>query len=267
MRLPTSQELIALAKDGAIAAFNVDIDEIFWASETTDDNARHVAIYMSIPDKVALLDDKVASFFCVAGETMIFIPVKGQKFSMQETEVTRRQWKALMGLYPEDNLPSWQKKDCDPRVKSDDHPVTCITMHDANEFADKMTRKNDGYVYALPSEEAWVTAARAITNGDDTLSTFDYGTHPVKQGKAHNGLYDLDGNVWEWTSSETPYSSLYGRYYIVRGGCSRYNAKDCSTSERADVFWIGRPNVGFRLMRIKLSDLYSNDSSSTGVTP
>jgi hypothetical protein len=243
MRLPNSQELIDLAKNGAIAAFNVDLDEIFWAIETTADKARHVAIYMSIPDKVAMLDDKDASFLCVSGTGlgMNFIPVPGRSFAMQETEVTRGQWKVLMGYYPEENDQS-----CTPTVLTDDHPVSCVSALDAEKFADEMTRKNDGHTYRLPSEEEWATAAGDIEgpvygwcNGNST--------HPVKKLKAQNGLYDMVGNVYEWTSSNWDSSSSYR---VFRGGgwigfpvyCRASNRYNGGPDSRYD-------DVGFRLLR------------------
>lgn len=53
---------------------------------------------------------------------MKFIEIPGRDFAMQETEVTRGQWKALMGYYPARNDAM-----CQPTPLSDDHPVSCVT--------------------------------------------------------------------------------------------------------------------------------------------
>jgi formylglycine-generating enzyme required for sulfatase activity len=171
---------------------------------------------------------------------MNFISFPGQSFAMQETEVTRGQWKALMGDYPEAIDAS-----CKPKVPSDDHPVVCVSARDAERFADEMTRKNDGYTFRLPSEQEWATAAGNIEgpvygwcNGDSI--------HPVKKLMAQNGLYDMVGNVWEWTSSNWDSSSSFR---VMRGGSWGSIPKYCRVSTRS--YW--RPDkriisVGFRLL-------------------
>ena len=172
---------------------------------------------------------------------MNFISVPGQSFAMQETEVTRGQWKALMGYYPEANDPS-----CPPTVPTDDHPVSCVSATDAERFADEMTRKNDGHTYRLPSEQEWATAAGNIKGPVYGWCNVN-STHPVKKLKAQNGLYDMVGNVWEWTSSNWDTSSSYR---VIRGGSWYNDPENC----RASLRDIRGPdyrlyNVGFRLLR------------------
>jgi formylglycine-generating enzyme required for sulfatase activity len=63
---------------------------------------------------------------------------------MQETEVTRGQWKFVKGRYPE-HLPGWNDSYLKKKtVFEDNHPVSCVSWSDANDFARKMNDKRDG---------------------------------------------------------------------------------------------------------------------------
>lgn len=116
-------------------------------------------------------------------------------FEIGKYEVTQFQWQALMGSNPS-------------TIKGDDHPVETVSKQDADDFLAKLTARNDGYRYRLPTEAEWEYAARAgaplpatldevawySANSDDT-------THAVGQKKPNAwGLYDMLGNVREWVS-------------------------------------------------------------------
>ncbi len=174
---------------------------------------------------------------------MRFIPVQGRNFAMAETETTRGQWKAVMGKYPEER-PGWN--DCALKEKTifeDSHPVSCVSWNDANDFARKM-----GHNYRLPTQEEWGYAA-----GDIKGSTFGWcdttSTQPVGKLKANNDLYDMVGNVREWTNS------LYSLYYasgarIVRGGSLLDSAWDCNSASSNASYPDDRQSyVGFRVVR------------------
>ncbi len=171
---------------------------------------------------------------------MNFIPIQGQSFAIQETEVTRGQWKALMNYYPEAKVTS-----CTPKVLVDDQPVSCVSSTDAELFADEMNRKNDGHTYRLPTEQEWATAAGDI--GGPVYGWCNSSiSHPVKKLKAQNGLYDMAGNVWEWTSSY--WDGKEGRSLVTRGG--GWNDYECHTAIRIDNDLGDRyTNLGFRLLR------------------
>lgn len=169
---------------------------------------------------------------------MRFIPVQGRNFAMQETEVTRGQYYEVMKRYPE--------KCSDSVVEQNDHPVSCVSWGDANDFASSYTSKQgDGYTYRLPTEEEWFHAA-----GDIEGSTYGWcdtnSTHRVGTLTAHNGLYDMVGNVWEWTATST------GSYRVFRGGGWYRDALNCGSAGRSS--WgpdIRLSFLGFRLLRTR----------------
>ena len=123
-------------------------------------------------------------------------------FLLGKTEVTQGQWKTVMGGNPS------IFKQC-----GDDCPVENVSWNDAQEFARRLSQKT-GKQYRLPSEAEWEYAARAGSStkwsfGDNESqlgeyawfsSNSQYKTHPAAQKRPSAfGLYDMHGNVWEWT--------------------------------------------------------------------
>ena len=118
-------------------------------------------------------------------------------FRIASTEVTQRQWLALM---PTNRSPQ----------PGDDLPVTSVSWKEAQEFCHELSQK-EGVRYRLPTEAEWEYACRAGA-GDPPVGRAELEavawyadnsgetTHPVGEKKTNAwGLHDLLGNVAEWT--------------------------------------------------------------------
>lgn len=169
------------------------------------------------------------------------------------TEVTRKQWKSVMGTEPW-RLHYYQivigelegKGERDPM--SDEYPVTSVSWEDAQKFIEKLNQKEGGK-YRLPTEAEWEYACRAGSEsmycfGDslETLKSYawiDPNTKDVNERYAHRvglklpnnfGLFDVHGNVYEW--------------------CSDFYSKDYyKNSPLIDPLGVGKAASGNRVLR------------------
>ena len=124
--------------------------------------------------------------------------VSVRSFWMGVTEVTQAQWQAVMGSNPS------HFKEAGP-----DAPVEMVGWDEAQAFVRKLNEREPGWRYRLPSEAEWEYACLAGTAKDpygpaEAIAWIKENsggtTHPVglKQPNAF-GLYDMFGNVPEWT--------------------------------------------------------------------
>jgi formylglycine-generating enzyme required for sulfatase activity len=103
-------------------------------------------------------------------------------------------------------------------TQTDEHPVVCVSWNDANAYA-RWLGEQTGKPYRLPTEAEWEYAARGGTAtryswGDDVVPgrancwgclppEMFHWTVPVGSFPPNGfGLFDMEGNVWELTSSE-----------------------------------------------------------------
>jgi formylglycine-generating enzyme required for sulfatase activity len=135
-------------------------------------------------------------------------------------------------------------------AQTDRDPVTCVNWDDARAYIawlnGKVGRSGSTSVdgsYRLPSESEWEYAARAGTTtrfwwGDDDGKALDHAwykdnssgkTHPVGSKRANAfGLYDMVGNVWQWT--QDCYAESYAN--APTDGSASKAGKDCLRVDR-----------------------------------
>ena len=190
-------------------------------------------------------------------------------FLMAETEVTQELYEAVMGSNPSDF------------TGDDQRPVETVSWEDAIVFCNTLsgllgltpvyqgtdndaTMNENANGFRLPFESEWEWAARGGQNftyaGSDNLDDVGWydgnsgdTTHPVGRKQANGyGLFDLSGNVWEWTNDDYDNPGVYrsgagGR--VLRGGSWYYYAGDCELSDR------GRSSPGSRngILGLRLS--------------
>ena len=199
-----------------------------------------------------------------------------QGFQISTTEITQERYEAVMGNNPV------QHTDC-PSC-----PVGNVDWFEALEFCNALStlegrvpvygiarpsvswnKTLDGY--RLPTEAEWEYAARAgqsqVYSGSDSVDEVAWYTqnssieaHPVGTKKANAwGLYDMSGNVMEWTwdpiddyPSEgvtDPLGPETGLFRVHRGGSFNFAA---SASRVADRSWeeptASGDTLGFRIV-------------------
>jgi formylglycine-generating enzyme required for sulfatase activity len=126
-------------------------------------------------------------------------------FEMGKYPVTNEQYALFLEANPDHPKPAFWDN---PKFNQPDQPVVGVSWHDAQAFAEWAGGR-------LPTEAEWEYACRAGSTsryhfGDDEDCLGDYAwygensegaTHPVGEKLPNSwGLYDMHGNVWEWTA-------------------------------------------------------------------
>ena len=185
------------------------------------------------------------------------------KLFLMTHEITRKQYQNFLndpfvklGLYADENQPkdhsyipaNWHQQIMKPKL-----PVINVDWWSAHAFSAWAGGR-------LPSAEEWIVAAS--NNGkyiypwgnefDDKIHTYPYTGNPRTAGghavdKTENGLFDMGGNLSEWTQSITTTDSGYS--IVVKGGNYLLPAKETA---RIDFNNYVSPNyysptLGFRV--------------------
>ncbi len=173
-------------------------------------------------------------------------------FFIGKYPVTQAQWQAIMG-----NNPS--------HFRGEKLPVETVSWEDCKEFINKLNRKT-GKKFRLPTEEEWEYAARggkeskgykyAGSNNIDLVGWYEGNsgrtTHSVGKKQPNElGIYDMSGNIWEWTVSG--WSDNYEKNrtfesYVLRGGSWYYIDNYSRVAlHSGDIPTYRDYNYGFRL--------------------
>ncbi len=221
------------------------------------------------------------------GQFKAFVATTGHR-----VKVGCRVWDDERG-FNDDPAASWLDRRQPQRLR-DEHPVGCVSWLDAQAYTAWLSNRT-GHRYRLPSEAEWEYAARGATTtsrfwGDATnqacqwANTFDLSAAkrypfpwypatctdgfadlaPVAQFKPNPfGLYDMIGNVWEWTQDCWAPTHIGrptdGSAWVWTGGCEQHANRGggwLSAPERNRIAWPGRDpadkrntQFGFRVAR------------------
>jgi len=179
-------------------------------------------------------------------------------FWIGETEITQRQWRAVMGPLPVQAMPG------------EDMPVTGIEQAQAEAFCARLAVLLPGVVARLPTEPEWEYAARTGTlgawSGDRPLATQGWfwanaggRLHPVRQFLPNQwGLYDVHGNCAEWTADgygmrtsamiiDPLPANASAKAKVVKGGSYGDAADDCRLAARQSERR-GARTIGLRIL-------------------
>jgi formylglycine-generating enzyme required for sulfatase activity/serine/threonine protein kinase len=190
------------------------------------------------------------------------IRMKG--IAVAKYEVTQRLWKKVMG-----SNPSYYAAKGKERCLS--CPVENVTYDEVQRFIMTLNQvPSNPYTYRLPTEAEWEYAASggrstmfAGSDSADDVAVYNHMSGTVKVGsKRPNGfgLYDMSGNVAEWTStwySEDAYQDgqalngpSNGETKVIRGGSFRDKSARCRVNNRNEMYPDEKEaSVGFRIVR------------------
>lgn len=190
------------------------------------------------------------------------------EFFMDKYEVTNRQYYEFCTKtnYP---LPEfWGMTQFKCGLEFPDHPVVGVSFPDASKYAVWAGKR-------LPTEAEWEYAARGGLAGSNYPWGNQIDSSLVNYGKRYKstltvgtfkpngyGLFDITGNVWEWTTDyyandyyshspeKNPQGPSIGRFKVIRGGSWHSGGMCVQTYYRNGLSpsWIDFA-VGFRCVK------------------
>jgi formylglycine-generating enzyme required for sulfatase activity len=204
-------------------------------------------------------------------------------FFIGATEVTQKQYKAVMGANPSQFRRGGARQNDVQNVAEkdlDDFPVETVTWHDTQKFIDKLNalpaERNAGRRYRLPTEAEWEYCCRA---GEKTYKKYSFGDQinpklanysgggPGRACKVASypsnawGISDMHGNVYEWVADwhdpiyysnsprRDPQGPKNGKDRVLRGGAWTFAPNQIRTAYR--LSWgpgNKNPDLGFRVV-------------------
>ncbi|MCC6586156.1 MAG: SUMF1/EgtB/PvdO family nonheme iron enzyme [Bryobacterales bacterium] len=173
-------------------------------------------------------------------------------FYLAVHELTQAEWTALMGRNPS----VYQGSKYPDAARS---PVENVSWLDCQAAIARINGRVAGGGFRLPTEAEWEFAAKE--GGESANDAFNLQSpRPVAAGSPNRfGIYDLNGNVWEWCSSlyrPYPYAPGDGReaadakgLRVLRGG----GYADSSTWFDASARFGERPDRRLRANGVRLA--------------
>ncbi len=175
-------------------------------------------------------------------------------FQIAKTEVTQELWQAVMGY----------NNSC---LKSPKLPVHGVSWGEIESFFSRLHTLT-GQTFRLPTEAEWEYACGA-TDLKPSSAWFSENSSkigPVAKKEANSfGLYDMQGNVWEWVSDwyevgydkradrTNPTGPESGSQRVIRGGAYDTDSQECRCENRDSRPPILRDcTIGFRLVAVQL---------------
>jgi formylglycine-generating enzyme required for sulfatase activity len=221
-------------------------------------NFRDGQKYAWIPAGSSALGCSSGDSQCDRGEPPLHPVTIGKGFWMGQTEVTVGAYKRFVVDTGESLPPDSQ---WNPSFKDDQKPIVLVAQDEAVLFCAWAGGR-------VPAEDEWEYAARSRSDaaryGDpDTVAWHRENSGmkgPVAVGQKQPngwGLYDMLGNVWEWTTGQFPLDSQSNGpnlpphpdrpFLAIRGGSWSDSVRLIQVSARGRAE-IGHrsPNVGFR---------------------
>jgi len=216
--------------------------------------------------QVRLSSFYISKYELTVGEFRKFIEDSGYKTDAEKGDGSYvwdgKEWKKQAGI-------NWRHGvSGSVRPQSEEnHPVVHVSWNDAVAYCEWLS-KTTGKRYRLPTEAEWEYACRAGTttpfNTGSNLTTeqanyagnYPYNNNAKGQYRQNTvpvesfapnawGLYNMHGNVWEWTDSLYDKS---GSSRVLRGGHWYSNASYCRSAYRNyDTPDYRSNDVGFRL--------------------
>ena len=226
--------------------------EIPAAAKPGGSDVDHLVVLRRVPVHAAVVGSPAGTLFLDADET----PQRTETLSgyfVGITELTQAQWRTLAGTTPWTTLTGVASGSELPATGVSYQQVTTMLEAASTRFSIKL---------ALPSADEWEDAARAGAAGESAFDPADAkarddqawvaenrgtlaGSHAVAQRNANAwGLYDTQGNVWEFTQARADDTLC-----VVRGGSWSEPARTARFGNRVQLpISIGHPTVGLRLV-------------------
>ena len=211
-------------------------------------------------------------------------------FYLGKYEVTQAQYEAVMAGNA-DGLSATPSQ-----FGGSNRPVEQVSWNDVQVFLSRLNqseqaagRLQSGWEYALPTEAQWEYACRAGTKtayhwgNDINASLANYVTSGIGQHSAVGqypsnpwGLYDMHGNVWEWTTDwfgqydgvevSDPVGPVSGAFKVPRSGSAWSDGTRLRAAARGEPGSVPMgSDIGFRLAYKPISSSPPVDLNATSI--